>query len=78
MIDYFFKKTKSNFLNNPKVALTFWNGTKGFQVKANVKYLTVDKLYEIAKEWIAEIHPDRTIKGLLILEIDQVFDISLN
>lgn len=27
LIDYFFKKTKSNFLNNPKVALTFWTGT---------------------------------------------------
>ena len=78
LIDYFFKKTKSNVLNNPKVALTFWTGTKGYQIKAHVNYLTVGEYYEVAKEWIAVLHPDRTVKGLLILEIDQIFDISLN
>ena len=77
LIDYFFKKTKSNFLNNPKVALTFWSDTIGFQIKANVNYFTVGEKYEMATEWISELHPERTVKGLLILEIDQIFDISL-
>jgi len=78
LIDYFFNKTKSNFLNNPNVALTFWTDTNGYQVKAKVNYLTVGENYEIAKEWISEIHPERMIKGLLILEIDQIFNISIN
>lgn len=77
LIDYFFNKTKSNFLNNPKVALTFWSDTIGFQIKANVNYFTVGEKYEMATEWISELHPKRTVKGLLILEIDQIFDISL-
>jgi predicted pyridoxine 5'-phosphate oxidase superfamily flavin-nucleotide-binding protein len=78
LIDYFFKKTKSNFLNNPKVALSFWTGTKGYQVKAHANYLTVGEEYDSAEEWIAGLHPDRTIKGLLIMEIDQIFDISIS
>jgi len=78
LIDYFFNKTKSNFLNNPNVALTFWTDTSGYQIKAKVSYLTVGGDYEIAKEWISEIHPERMIKGLLILEIDQIFNISIN
>jgi len=32
----------------------------------------------MATRWISEIHTERMIKGLLILEIDQIFDISIN
>ena len=77
LIDYFFNKTKSNFLNNPNVALTFWTGTTGYQAKAKINYVTVGENYEVAKKWISEIHPERTVKGLLILEIAELYDISI-
>ena len=74
----FFNKTKLNFLNNRNVTLTFWTDTTDFQIKGAVKYYTVIRNYEMATRWISEIHTERMIKGLLILEIDQIFDISIN
>lgn len=78
LIDYFFDKTLKNIKENPNVALTFWIGLRGFQVKATTKYLTKGDDFKKAVNWISEIHPNRIVKGLLVLIVDQVFDISIN
>lgn len=78
LIDYFFDKTLANIQQNPKVALTFWTGLVGYQVKATVNYLTSSTDFDAATAWIAEIHPNRIVKGLLQLEVSEVYDISIN
>ena len=78
LIDYFFNKTLLNIRQNPKVALTFWIGLRGYQIKAKTNYLTQGVEFDTAKKWISNIHPNRTVKGLLILETTAIFDISIH
>jgi len=78
LIDYFFSKTKSNLKNNPNVALVFWSGLKGYQIKGKIAYLTQGDDFETATKWIATIHPNRIVKGLLVLTSQEIFDISIN
>ncbi len=78
LIDYFFEKTKVNFLANPNVVLTFWTDLDGYQIKANSSYLTEGKAFDEATHWISLIHPNRTVKGLLVLSVDEVCDISIS
>jgi len=78
LIDYFFDKTLKNINENPNIALTFWIGLRGFQLKASTIYLTKGNDFEKATRWIAEIHPNRIVKGLVVLTVNAVFDISIN
>jgi len=78
LIDYFFDKTRSNIQQNSKAALTFWLGLRGYQIKANTTYIVEGLAFDTATKWIAEIHPNRIVKGLLILETQEIFDISIH
>lgn len=78
LIDYFFNKTCANIKQNPNVALTFWIGLRGFQIKGETTYLTSGELFNEALNWIAKIHPNRNIKGLVIIEATEIFDVSIH
>ncbi len=78
MINCFFDKTHSNIKHNSNVALTFWIGLRGYQIKAKTDYLTKESDFDIATNWIAQIHPNRIVKGLLLLDTVSVFDISIH
>ncbi len=78
LINYFFEKTLSNIKQNPNVAFTFWKGLIGYQIKAQTKYLTEGTKFEKAKEWISKTHPNRIVKGLLVLNTVDLFNISIN
>ncbi|MCF6350402.1 MAG: pyridoxamine 5'-phosphate oxidase family protein [Flavobacteriaceae bacterium] len=78
LIDYFFHKTRLNIIANPNIALTFWVDLKGYQIKAKVNYVTSGKAFDNAKKWIANIHPNRIIKGLLVLDTYAIFNISIH
>ena len=77
LINYFFEKTVDNIIQNPKVALTFWSGLVGYQVKAKAEYVTQGVDFDKATAWIAEVHPNRLVKGLVKLQPCEIFDISI-
>lgn len=76
LINYFFNKTVENILADKNVSLVGWKGFDGFQVKASVSHLTEGPLFDEAKAWVAELLPDRIVKGLLILTPESVYNIS--
>jgi uncharacterized protein len=76
LINYFLDKTLHNIIENPHASLACWKGFVGYQIKVAVTYLTEGKAFETAKAWIAEILPERTVKGLIVLEPTAIFDIS--
>jgi len=78
LVDYFFDKTAKNIKENPKAALTFWTGLRGYQIKANITYVKEGEIFTEAKKWISETHPNREVKGVLILTILDIFDISIH
>lgn len=78
LINYFMEKTETNILRNNKVALVCWSDMAGFQIKGTCSYLREGPEFEQAKDWIKGILPDRTVKGLIVIEPEEVFDVAPN
>lgn len=76
LMNYFFKKTLENILEQPKVALAFWSGLEGYQIKGSVEYIDSGTVFEEANKWITDNVADRTLLGLLVLTPEEVLNIS--
>ena len=76
LMNYFFKKTLEHILEQPRVALTFWSGLEGYQVKGTVEYLAGGSEFEEAKQWITDNVADRTLLGLLVLTPEEMYNVS--
>ena len=48
----FFNKTLANMKENPKVAITYWEGREGYQLKGSVAIETTGQRYEDTAKWI--------------------------
>lgn len=76
LIDYFMNKTSKNMQENPDVALVCRIDMIGYQIKAQAEYLQSGEDYDQACRWIAPLHPERKIKGLIVLHPTEVHDIA--
>jgi predicted pyridoxine 5'-phosphate oxidase superfamily flavin-nucleotide-binding protein len=75
--DNFFKKTAENVRRpNCHVAVTSWIGVKGYQVKGTGNYVTDGSDYEMMKQFIREINPNRPAKGCIVMKVTEVFDVA--
>ena len=77
LVDYFFNKTRQNLQSGDSVALTAWTGLKGYQIKADVKYVNQGVLFDDVKAWISQLHPERTVYGAVELTPTEVHDIGI-
>ena len=76
----FFNKTLANLKANPKVAVSFWDGYEGYQIKGTVTIETSGKRYEETAAWIEDMgnkagFPLKS-KGAVILKIDEIFGLA--
>jgi uncharacterized pyridoxamine 5'-phosphate oxidase family protein len=78
LVNYFMDKTLENILENNEVALACWKKLEGYQIKGQATYIFdhKDKSLQETVKWISEILPERVVKGFLILEPIEIFDIS--
>jgi predicted pyridoxine 5'-phosphate oxidase superfamily flavin-nucleotide-binding protein len=76
LVNYFMGQTIKNILENPKVSLACWKGLEGYQIKSTMEYITEGETFESIKEWISELHPDRTVLGVLSLTPNEIYDVS--
>lgn len=76
LIDYFMEKTVKNILENEKVSLVAWKGLFGYQLKCVADYEVAGEKFNKAVDFVKEILPERVVKGLLILKIEEAFDIA--
>jgi len=76
LIDYFMEKTSENIKKNPGISLVCWKDMMGYQLKGLAIYESEGERYKKACEWIAPIHPDRIVKGLIVFTPLEVFDIA--
>jgi len=78
--DQFLNKTLSNMKANPRVAVTFWEGSEGYQLKGTVAIETSGQRYEDTARWIeelsAKIGAPLKSKGAVILKIDEIYGVS--
>ena len=78
--DQFFGKTLANIKANPKVALTYWEGHEGYQIKGTVTVETSGARFEETAKWIEEMgnksgFPLKS-KGSVILKIDEIYGVA--
>lgn len=78
--DQFFNKTLSNIKTNPKVAITFWDGFEGYQLKGTVTIETTGERFEEMARWVEkrghEIGFPLKSKGVLVMNIKEIYGVS--
>ena len=78
--DQFFGKTLANIKANPKVAVTFWEGHEGYQLKGTVTVETSGARLEETAKWIEEMGNKSGFplkyKGAVILKIDEIYGVA--
>lgn len=78
--DQFFNKTLENMKVNPQVAVTFWEGREGYQIKGRITIETSGRRYEDTVEWINQISArvgfPLQSKGAVILKIEAIYGIA--
>lgn len=78
--DQYFNKTLANMKANPRVALTFWEGTEGYQLKGTVTIETSGPRFEETARWIEERSKQsgipRKSKGAVFLHIEEIYGVS--
>ncbi len=77
LFDFFMRKTVANMQANPQVSLAFWSGLQGYQIKGRADYQTTGVNFEQAKEYAAKHYPERKLKGVIVLTIDEIWDVSV-
>ncbi len=78
VIDTFFGKTKTNVLQNNKIAIAMWKEGKGYQIKGTSTYYSEGKTFEEAKKWILKLKPQKIVKGVIEIKITEIFSITPN
>lgn len=76
LINYFMSKTVQNIQDNNDVSLVCRKDMIGYQIKATAEYLQMGDRYDQACKWIAPLHPERKIKGLIVLHPTEIHDIA--
>lgn len=74
--DCFMGKTAANLANDPRAAIAFWKGFVGVQVKGKITYETSGENFDLYVKWLKEKHPDRTLRGVLVMSPEKVFDLA--
>jgi len=78
--DQFFNKTLANMKANPKIALTFWDGHEGYQLKGTVTIETSGRRFEETAQWIEDMSTKAGFplksKGAAIFKIDEIYAVS--
>ncbi|HMA84879.1 MAG TPA: pyridoxamine 5'-phosphate oxidase family protein [Desulfosalsimonadaceae bacterium] len=78
--DQFFKKTLANMKSNPRIAVSFWEGHEGYQLKGSITIETSGKRFEETAKWIEEMgnkagFPLKS-KGAVILKIEEIYGLA--
>ena len=76
----YLNKTLSNMQSNSQIAVTFWEGREGYQLKGRAVVETVGCRYEETAAWISEVsaktgRPMRS-KGAVILTIEEIYSVA--
>lgn len=78
--DQYLNKTLANMKENPKIAVSFWEGREGYQFKGSVKIETSGKRFEETAKWIEDLgnksgYPLKS-KGAVIMQIEGIYGIG--
>ncbi|MDD3723761.1 MAG: pyridoxamine 5'-phosphate oxidase family protein [Lutibacter sp.] len=76
LFDYFMNRTRENIVFNPQIAIVCWTDMEGYQIKGVAQYLKSGIKYRNACDIVKELHPDRVLKGLIVIQPKNIFSVS--
>lgn len=74
--DCFMDKTAKNLSTDSRAAMSFWKGFAGIQVKGHISYETSGEHFEKYTQWLKEKHADRSLRGVLVMSAEHVYDLA--
>ncbi len=78
--DQFLNKTLANMQSNPRVAVTFWEGHEGYQLKGTVTIETSGPRFEQTARWIDDLSAKLGFplksKGAVIMKIEAIYAVA--
>lgn len=78
--DQWLNKTLANMKAHPRVAVTFWEGREGYQLKGTVTIETTGQRFEDTAKWIDEGSRNTGFplksKGAVIMQIQEIYGVS--
>jgi len=76
LVDNFMKKSVDNIAVNPRVAISVWKDSTGYQFKGTASVETSGVNFENGKKMVLEGNPKLNPKGVVILRVDSIFSTS--
>ena len=76
LVDNFMKKSVDNIAVNPKVAISAWKDSTGYQFNGTASVETSGVNFENGKKMVLEGNPKLNPKGVVILRVDSIFSTS--
>lgn len=73
--DCFMSKTRENLVTKQKVAMGFWTGFDGVQVKGVAEYYKDGEWFLQSVPKLAKMHPDRILIGVIVVTPEAVYDL---
>ena len=78
--DQFLNKTLANLKANPNVAVSFWEGHEGYQLKGTITIETSGERFEETAKWIKDLGDKAGFplksKGAVIVKIDEIYALA--
>jgi len=74
IVDNYMKKTLSNILENPTVAILIRSGKESYQIKGSCDYLKSGPVFEEARKWMKSIGEKYPVKGVLKIKVEEIFN----
>jgi len=74
VVDNYMKKTLSNIMENPVMAILIRRGGESYQIKGRCRYLQSGPVYEEARKRIKSIAEKYPAKGALEMKIEEVYN----
>lgn len=77
LVDNFMNKSKTNLLQNPRVSVSVWKESVGFQFKGRAIYFTNGPLFDDAINLIPPgFLPEGQTKGVVLIDVDAIYSTS--
>ena len=78
--DQFFKKTLANLNENPVVAISFWDGFKGYQIKGKAEVTNQGKIFDETAQWVKNIGEKVGVtlrpKNVVVVKIQEIYCVT--
>lgn len=76
VFDFFMGKTVQNIEANAEVAMSFWAGLKGIQIKGEAAIYDEGDEFDEGVAWVKEQNPDRVTRRVIKITPSKIYDIS--